>query len=1129
MPISVSNGLGKLVSANLTPNQRNIEESIQKLTTGVRIHKGADDAASMHLASKFESHVKGLTVTISNQKDALAALYTAEGGINKIGNLLQNMRELAVQSQTDTIDNLQRELLVAKSDAIKLEITRIAQNTKFGDTKLLDGTYQNKSIQVGKNSFDTLDISIGGVTGNDMIFLRNDLIQRVYSTPYIIGQTETSLQTSNKNKIQANSIFIDGFQNNATIAIDAGMQASEFANRVHIAGLGIEASAVTKAQLFGMAQASNISFKLGANSANNSDASGVTISASITDPNDLNPLVEAVNLKTLQTGVSAEISIIAGSADSSAITLTQADGANIFISHMDFTPNGPSHSNNAASNQNEIFARSLDKDGVRADTANANLSRGIGTDEIVRFIDKDRNIHVDQEGGVVSVTVTEKGSGYSSAPSVTFNGNSFSTDASGAVGARANYSANLVNGKVDTITRATLANRGRGYDLGAPPTIAISAPPVQNFNARTSINIANDRITLNSHNFETGDPLTYRNGGGTTLSGLVNGREYFAIKHDNNTISLASTKAGALANNSLDLAPASHAFNARSNVSVTNDTIQASNHNFANGDRVTYTSGGRTLRNFTDGDDYIVRNVSGSTFKLENITSGNIVNIEGMQDSFNAQNNVNHTTNRISVTGHNFTNNDKVTYSAGGGAAIGGLVNGQDYYVRSISGDTIQLSATSFGSAIDIIARDTGSFNASSNVDLLNNKITAAGHSLSNGDQVTYTTNSGGTAIRGLTAGQTYYVRNVAGNTFQVSQTPAGSIVDLLPEQSSFNAATNVSGLNIFTNNKFSVGDIVTYSAGSGTAIGGLVDNTNYRIQYVSGSIVRLQNLGGGPAISLTAGSSETHTLTGQNSGSSETHSFNGAYAGENETHTFTNEYAGPSENHSFKSTQYAGHNTPSQTFQGRTATATPVMGEDDVPDPIYYNDITQDYERAALIVGTVTMESPQTIRIASDNSTEKAGFFGTAYSYIDAEGNAAGNSDLVTVSPIKTVNDVDISTINNARKSLDYIDAGIDQFIKVGNEISVNASRISSAITSTLNNMIHAEGEFSSLLSTDYAIETTTFTVSSMIKETSLALLAQANAPKKAVNTLISNVMENQWDPTFFLVQGGGYRYRNI
>ena len=61
MPISVSNSLGKLVSANLTPVQRNIEESIQKLSTGARIHKGADDSASMHLASRFETKVKGLS------------------------------------------------------------------------------------------------------------------------------------------------------------------------------------------------------------------------------------------------------------------------------------------------------------------------------------------------------------------------------------------------------------------------------------------------------------------------------------------------------------------------------------------------------------------------------------------------------------------------------------------------------------------------------------------------------------------------------------------------------------------------------------------------------------------------------------------------------------------------------------------------------------------------------------------------------------------------------------------------------------------------------------------------------------------------------------------------------------
>ena len=1115
MPISVSNSLGKLVSANLTPVQRNIEESIQKLSTGKRIHKGADDAASMHLASRFESKVKGLTVTISNKKNALSSLYTAEGGVKRIGELLQRMRELTLSAQTDTIDKSQRDLLTEEVNKIKLDINRIGENAQFGGQKLLDGSFRNRIVQVGDNQFQTMNIGIDSVLAKDMQFVRDDLTMRIFSTPYITDQDETSLTTSNNNKIVAGSIFIDGYKNNATINITNGMSAKEFATRVHAAGLGIDASAVTKAQLFNMAAASDITFRLGANTANDSDGSGTTISATISDVNDLSPLVTAINNQSGTTGVTAEIA-----ESGSAVTLTDENGDNIFISHMDFTPNGPSHSNNPESNQNEIFARALDKDGLKANVANANLSRGVGTDQTVRFIDKHRNIHVDRNGGVLSVTVTQKGSGYATAPTVTFVGADVDgADASGAGSAQANYSANLVNGKVDTITRTngTLADRGRGYDEGSAPTINISAPPVQNFNARTSINISNEQITLNSHNFETGDRLTYSNGGGTTLSNLTSGNTYFAIKIDNNTIKLASSLANANAGNAIDLAPASHIFNTRTAASVANDTIQISGHNFVNGDTVTYTSGGRTLRNLTSGTNYVVRDVSGSSFKLKD-TSNNNIDILGMIDNFNSQSDVNHTTNRINVSGHNFQTGDQITYSTGGGAAIGGLTNGQTYTVSSISGDLIQLTG------VDIIARKTGQFNAESNVDLANNRITVnGGHSLSDGDQVTYTTNSGGTAIGGLSSGSQYFVRNLSGNTFQLSSTSAGAIIDLVPEEASFNALSNVSGNRIFMTNKFSAGDRITYSAGSGTAITGLTSGQDYLIESATGSFIRLEELGGGGPISLTAGSSETHTITGQNSGSSETHEFNGPHAGENETHTFTNQYAGPSENHSFKSTQYAGHNQ-THTFQGITATATPVEGEDDVPDPVYYNNITQDQQRTALVVGTVTMESPQAIRITGDNATEKSGFFGTLFNY-EGMGTTSGES----LPPVKTVNDVDLSSISAASKSLDYIDAGIKQFNKVSSGISINASVLSSSISSTLQNLIYAEGGLSSLINTNFAIETTTFTVGSMIKDTSLALLAQANAPKKAVTTLVSNVMETQWDPTFFLIQGGGYRYRNI
>ena len=449
MPISVSNSLGKLVSANLTPVQRNIEESIQKLSTGKRIHKGADDAASMHLASRFETKVKGLTVTISNKKNALSSLYTAEGGVKRIGELLQRMRELTLSAQTDTIDKSQRDLLAEEVNKIKLDINRIGENAQFGGQKILDGSFRNKIVQVGDNQFQTMNIGIESVLAKDMQFVRDDLTMRIFSTPYITDQDETSLTTSNNNKIVAGSIFIDGYKNNATINITNGMSAKEFATRVHASGLGVDASAITKAQLFNMAAASDITFRLGANTANDSDGSGTTISATISDVNDLSPLVTAVNNQSGTTGVTAEIA-----ESGSAVTLTDENGDNIFISHVDFTPNGPSHSNNPESNQNEIFARALDKDGLKANVANPNLSRGVGTDETVKFIDKHRNIHVDRNGGVLSVTVTRKGTGYATAPTVTFvGGDTDGADASGAGSAQANYSANLVNGKVETITR----------------------------------------------------------------------------------------------------------------------------------------------------------------------------------------------------------------------------------------------------------------------------------------------------------------------------------------------------------------------------------------------------------------------------------------------------------------------------------------------------------------------------------------------------------------------------------------------------------------------------------------------------------------------------------------------------
>mgnify|MGYP001156936035 FL=1 len=146
MAVSVSNSLSRIITSGIEPKERALEASIKRLATGERIHKGADDAASMHTGSRLESQIRGLTVTVARQKDTLNDLYTAEGAISKIGELLQRLRELALNSQSDTIDNSQRELINAEADTTKQEIDRVANSTQANGVNLLDGSYVRKSL-----------------------------------------------------------------------------------------------------------------------------------------------------------------------------------------------------------------------------------------------------------------------------------------------------------------------------------------------------------------------------------------------------------------------------------------------------------------------------------------------------------------------------------------------------------------------------------------------------------------------------------------------------------------------------------------------------------------------------------------------------------------------------------------------------------------------------------------------------------------------------------------------------------------------------------------------------------------------------------------------------------------------
>ena len=144
---------------NLSSSQSQLATSMQRLSSGLRINSAKDDAAGLAIAERMTTQVRGLTVAMRNANDGISLAQTAEGALSSVGNNLQRIRELAVQSRNATNSKEDRAALDAEVQQLKSEITRIAQQTSFNGTQLLDGSFTNMAFQVGANQGQTIDVS----------------------------------------------------------------------------------------------------------------------------------------------------------------------------------------------------------------------------------------------------------------------------------------------------------------------------------------------------------------------------------------------------------------------------------------------------------------------------------------------------------------------------------------------------------------------------------------------------------------------------------------------------------------------------------------------------------------------------------------------------------------------------------------------------------------------------------------------------------------------------------------------------------------------------------------------------------------------------------------------------------
>jgi len=137
-------------------------KSSEKLSSGYKINRAADDAAGLAISEKMRRQIKGLTQASANAQDGISAVQTAEGALAEVHDMLQRMDELATKAGTDTLQSQDRDYIQQEINALRTEITRTATTTKFNDTALLDGSFTGKELQVGadqsKNDVINVDI-----------------------------------------------------------------------------------------------------------------------------------------------------------------------------------------------------------------------------------------------------------------------------------------------------------------------------------------------------------------------------------------------------------------------------------------------------------------------------------------------------------------------------------------------------------------------------------------------------------------------------------------------------------------------------------------------------------------------------------------------------------------------------------------------------------------------------------------------------------------------------------------------------------------------------------------------------------------------------------------------------------
>lgn len=298
---------------NLNVSSKGLAQSIQRLSSGMRINSAKDDAAGLAISERMTSQIRGMNQAVRNANDGISLAQVAEGAMQESTNILQRMRELSIQSANSTNNSSDRQSLQAEVTQLKSELDRIALNTQFNGQRVLDGSFSSASFQVGANANQTINFSIASVKGSSL------------------GGIATSTGTEVTAAASTDITFALGGGSATTINSSAGFAGS--ANGQDSTSAYAKAAAINDAGVAGLTVSASTTGTqtVGGIGGTAADTYSLTLNGvAVFTGEDVATAMSNSTLRDAINGVSDQTGVIA-SLNGGNLTLAAADGRNITV------------------------------------------------------------------------------------------------------------------------------------------------------------------------------------------------------------------------------------------------------------------------------------------------------------------------------------------------------------------------------------------------------------------------------------------------------------------------------------------------------------------------------------------------------------------------------------------------------------------------------------------------------------------------------------------------------------------------------------------------------------------------------------------------------------------------------